>query len=130
MAILTKRWLPRERENEFPNLAKDQYTVTSVETCFYNCMAFAAGDETRWWEPDEDETFYWPRKAPREYTVEAYIKAFELLAYKKCDHAALEHGFQKIAIYHDPVGNSVTGGQDEMQSWRLTMDRAFWPKAA
>jgi hypothetical protein len=45
-----------ELEGAFPNLAADGYTVASPKTQAYNCVAWAAGDVSRWWEPG----IYWP----------------------------------------------------------------------
>jgi hypothetical protein len=39
-------------ESLFPNLRADPYAVTSPASTVYNCIAWAAGDNTRWWEPD------------------------------------------------------------------------------
>ena len=49
----------------FPNL-KD-YVVTSRQNPGHNCVAFAAGDTTLWWEPLKvpDPGFYWPPGAFR-----------------------------------------------------------------
>jgi hypothetical protein len=53
MAISPKRFLQQDREENFPNLTKQNYHVTSDETGDYNCIAFAAGDESNWWWPDQ-----------------------------------------------------------------------------
>jgi hypothetical protein len=108
MANSPKRYLPPLREANFPNLSKDLYEVTSDETNDYNCIAFAAGDNTRWWEPDPHGVYYWPSQIKREYTVECYVEVFESLGYQKCRCSLRKRGFEKVALYHDPVGNSPT----------------------
>jgi hypothetical protein len=45
-----------ELEGLFPALAADGYTLASSKTHVYNCVAWAGGDPTRWWEPG----IYWP----------------------------------------------------------------------
>ena len=42
-------------ESSFPNLKADGYQVTSPQSLEYNCIAWAAGDNTQWWWPDDDE---------------------------------------------------------------------------
>nr|WP_263012506.1 MULTISPECIES: hypothetical protein [unclassified Laspinema] len=81
-----------------PNLSADQYQITSDETSEYNCIAWAAGEDDRWWDPTDPDG-YWPDGVPRELTLAAFIQAYETLDYVPCDSAELESGFQKIAIY-------------------------------
>jgi len=83
MASSTKRHLPPDREKNFPNLTRELYEVTEDETDDYNCIAFAAGDKTRWWWPDPWGQYYWPIQK-RDETVEAFMQMFESLDYKKC----------------------------------------------
>jgi hypothetical protein len=75
--------------------------VTSPGTPVYNCVAWAAGDDTRWWWPDEARDYYWPSGAPREATVEAFVAAFALLDYELCEtgDAAFDPDYEKVAIY-------------------------------
>ena len=88
-----------ELEDMFPGLRTTPYHIHREETGLYNCIAWAAGDDTRWWEPDEDGIEYWPPAIPREYTIDAYVAAFESLGYAKCDDASPEYGFEKVAVY-------------------------------
>lgn len=85
----------------FPKLRQTPWVVTSPRTDLYNCIAWAAGDVGRWWEPDDRNLGYWPPGAPRRPTLDAYIKAFEVLGYELCDALddALEPGYEKVAIY-------------------------------
>lgn len=84
--------------SEFPNLADDGYRQTSPPTPCYNCIAWAAGDATQWWEPFPG--YFWPTSpVPQEGTVENLLKAFAAIGYAKCEGVALEAGFDKIAIY-------------------------------
>lgn len=70
--------------------------VTSPPSKEYNCIAWAAGDEKRFWWPLGG---YWPPAAPKETSLEAFVKVFDNLGYEKCDNADLERGYRKIAIY-------------------------------
>lgn len=86
-------------EKLFPNLLNSDYSVESLATTEYNCIAWAAGDTEVWWEPDPLSLCYWPPKIPRTYTLEAYIKAYETLGYTVCEDVGYESGFEKIAIF-------------------------------
>ena len=83
MACSSKKYLPPEVEKHFPFLTRDLYEVVDDEPKDYNCIAFAAGDQTRWWEPDPWGVYYWPIPK-REYTVVCFVEMFESLNYQKC----------------------------------------------
>ena len=70
--------------------------VTSPPTKEYNCIAWAAGDDKRFWWPLGG---YWPPAAPRETSLEAFLKVFSNLGYEKCATGDLEEGYRKVAIY-------------------------------
>lgn len=87
----------------FPNLVMSEYQVKSDETPDYNCIAWAAGDSSKWWEPSPYS--YWPVEAPQEVTLEGYRAVFELKGYEECATDQLESGFEKVAIYVDTDGS-------------------------
>ncbi len=102
-------------EEHFPRLKASAYRATSPESPAYNCIAWAAGDTSRWWWPDAFFVAYWPPGAPREDTVDAVTSACESLGYQECEHADLEAGFEKLAIYADGnrprhAARQLTGG--------------------
>jgi len=70
----------------------------------YNCWAFAAGENTRRWDPDPGNQYYWPPTAPRAYTVSAFIQAYQTRHYEVCGGGLQERGYEKIVIYADGVG--------------------------
>ena len=86
-------------ENTFPNLQRENYKITSPQSTDYNCIAWAVHDIDTWWWPDSNNIGYWPQNAPRQVSLEAFIKAFETLSYKVCNSGEYEDGFEKIAIY-------------------------------
>ncbi|MBN3887378.1 MAG: hypothetical protein V7L02_14200 [Nostoc sp.] len=48
------------RENKFPNFYHTEYSVISKQSTSYNCFAWAAGEDNRWWSPiDPDNMYYW-----------------------------------------------------------------------
>ncbi len=89
----------RDLKRAFPGLSKTGYEETSPADPKYNCVAWAAGDTQRWWEPDPMGISYWPASSPREYSVDAYSLVFESLGYEECDNANHESGFTKVAIF-------------------------------
>lgn len=88
-------------EAHFPNLKNTNYKVTSPNTPIYNCIAWAAGESHRWWWP---LLGYWPKKVPRQLTLEAFVEAYSTLGYIPCDNENLEQGFEKVAIYLNDNG--------------------------
>ncbi len=93
-----------ELEDIFPGLRADTYRVTSARSDAYNCIAWAAGDDQAWWWPDAMETDYWPARAPRAETVEAFVQAYAGLGYERCATPDFEEGIEKIAVYIDANG--------------------------
>lgn len=94
-------------ELRYPNLAKTDYNVTSPKSQEYNCFAWAAGDQERWWQPTPEDEFYWVEGVPMEETLSAYIQAYQKLGYTPCDDETLELGYTKIALYVNEDGLPV-----------------------
>ncbi len=70
----------------------------------YNCYAFAAGDNTQRWEPDPAGQYYWPPSVPREYTIPAFIQAYQTRRYDVCGDGVQERAYEKIVIYANSFG--------------------------
>jgi len=104
----------RERiKNWFPKLSNSDFELNSSKDRRYNCIAFAAEDTERWWQPlpfsflkktPFEMERYWPDEAPNNKTPEAYIIAFECLGYEKCKNSRHEKGYKKVAIYTNNKG--------------------------
>ncbi len=94
-------------ELRYPNLAITDYNVTSPKSQEYNCFAWAAGDQERWWQPTPEDEFYWVDNVPMEETLSAYIQAYQTLGYKPCDETKFELGYAKIALYVNEDGIPV-----------------------
>jgi len=95
----------RRIEQAFPNLKSSDYEIKSPCSEEYNCIAWAAKENDRWWWPDSQNQYYWPENVPRQEKLDAFIQAFEKLGYEPCKSAELEAGFEKVAIYADQNGN-------------------------
>jgi hypothetical protein len=88
-------------ESIFPGLRGTAYRVTSPADDLYNCIAWAAGDPTRWW-PDPFGRDYWPPAIPRAETVDAFRAMFRSLGYTECPGEDREPGFEKVALFATP----------------------------
>jgi hypothetical protein len=94
--------MSRQRLEElFSNLRRSDYSIKSSKSVFYNCIAWAAGDDHTWWWPDASGYTFWPDRVPRIVTLDAFIKAFESLGYTVCNNDRYEKGFEKVAIFVD-----------------------------
>jgi hypothetical protein len=91
----------RRLEEAFPGLRNTRYSVRSPRSPRYNCVAWAAGDSSRWWWPvhPPQAPYYWPSGIPNQITLESFILAFESLGYAVCEGSELERGFEKVALY-------------------------------
>jgi hypothetical protein len=92
----------------FESLDPINYQPTSPATPTYNCIAWAAGDNSRFWWPWPTDVYYWPEDAPLEATLNAFIKAFSTLGYEICETGDLEVGYEKIVIYINPLTGQPT----------------------
>src|ERR1017187_7002374 len=86
--------------DNFPDLKSPDYLVTSPATRRYNCLAWAAGETGRRWEPDALGIYYWPPDVPRAVTMEAFIQAYGTLGFNPCFFdTSLVPGTEKIALF-------------------------------
>ena len=96
-------------QHELPNLTQANCQITSEAKRAYNCVAWAAGDTRRWWWPIRlPGVNYWPKSAPRELTIEAFVAAYETLGYSSCGHGRPEANVEKIALYARFNGRALT----------------------
>ncbi len=89
---------------EFPNTSQEPFVITSPQTTFYNCIAWAFGDDTKWYWPDPDEMYFWPDNIPRTIEINSFIELYKLIGYEICKTDELENGFEKVAIFVDING--------------------------
>lgn len=74
----------------------------------YNCIAWAAGNDTRWWWPDAMGVGYWPPNVPRADTFAQFVRLYSGFGYTLCFDGALERGFEKVALYgKGPKGSEI-----------------------
>ena len=111
------------KEVTFPNLVRTEYQKKSDETPEYNCIAWAAGDSSRWWEPSPFS--YWPDEAPQEVTLRGYRAVFELMGFEECVTDEFEPGFEKVAIYLYADG-SPTHAAKQLENGSWTSKLGSW----
>ncbi len=93
-------------DRHYPKLSEAGYEITSEATPHYNCIAWAAGDSTRWWEcsedgPIEEPGVYWPEGARYGFGLDALISAYERMGYELDPDGGpeLDEGYDKVALY-------------------------------
>lgn len=86
----------------FPHIEAEGFEQTSPPTMEYNCIAWAADEDFRWWWPDGNS--YWPENIDITVTPKAFIAAYATLGYQECDDGLIESGFEKVAIYCNQSG--------------------------
>ena len=80
----------------FPKLTRENHEITSPATVRYNCIAWAARNTERWWQPG----VFWPVDSSRDdHGIGNVVEAFRSLGYEECDDGTLEAGFEKLALY-------------------------------
>jgi hypothetical protein len=107
----------------FPDLAAAGYEPQSVQTADYNCIAWAAGEDHRRWDPAPG--YYWPAGVERDDRIETLVRVFELLGYKRLEHhdalaKSLEIGVRKVAIYADVHADSWTHAARQLPNGKWT----------
>jgi hypothetical protein len=78
----------------FPKLAA--YKVISEPSDRYNCVAWAAGDNVRWWS--NLPGYHWSTTS-RSLLVESLVAVFEGIGYEVCHNTSVEVGYDKVALY-------------------------------
>lgn len=85
-------------ESLFPAI-KGHYEIRSKKSTSYNCIAFAAGDNTRNWDGFPIGDDYWPNEAKYGHGIAALAGAFYAIGYRQCEDGDLEEGFERVALY-------------------------------
>ena len=97
----------KELHKIFPKIAAKPAAAKAISPIdrFYNCVAWALGDQDHWWEPLEGNfpLTHWPIKRAG-YSIEHYIEMFESQGFLICQGSAFEAGFEKIVLYIDSNG--------------------------
>ena len=84
---------------QFPNLGIDDFEIVSDQTIYYNCIAWAMGDDKHIWWPNDQ--VYWPPKIPLHLSVDTFAQAFAVQGYSICSDPKLENSLEKVALFCD-----------------------------
>lgn len=82
----------------FPQLRHTPHRFTSNENTTYNCVAWAVGEDHRWWDPSDAQLYYWPIEN-HDNSINSFLQAFQTQCFILCSDHCLEEGIEKIAIY-------------------------------
>lgn len=99
-----------------PDLEGTTVQITSPSTRDYNCIAWAAGDNSRVWSPavgpggQSVGGYYWPPDVPALPSVSAVEQLFIQRGFTVTDRGdtALEPGVEKVAIFGEDEMGCVT----------------------
>ena len=108
----------------FPKLTSEEFEVIGQPTGRYNCIAYAAGDESEWWGFAEED-YYWPDYATRSYRIESLVEVFAGLGFERCQDSSLESGYEKVALYEGWGVWTHAALQTPDGRWRSKM--GAWP---
>lgn len=112
--------------DDFPHLARLGWRQTS-NRANYNCIAFAAGDERRWWWPGNhppNSINYWPVTGATEATLANFYTAFATRGYSPCPDGTLEIGYEKVAFY--ALNGKITHAAKQQQdgTWKSKLGKS------
>lgn len=105
-------------ELRHPNLKRYGYEIKSPQSVIYNCLAWAAHDVEKRWDPTSEDG-YWPSGVPPEPTLDNVTLVFRTLGFAQCESPLPEQGFEKLAIYVDE-SNEPTHMARQLQSGKWT----------
>lgn len=95
-----------EVEAQIPRLSGREYRIESCKDPRYNCFAWAAGDNTRVWSPTLiGGGVHWPPGIPAFPSLGGVLAAYQVVGFSECEHGALEHGYEQLAVFTDPTGD-------------------------
>ncbi len=121
LAVMEERDL--ELEEDCTSLKEFPYAIKSQRDPKYNCVAFAVGDTSQWWEDVRIKGYYWPPGAPDADTVRGWAKVFEIHGYAETEDQSLESEYEKIAIYASDDGPEHVARQKASGIWVSKMGK-------
>ena len=104
---------------EFPRLYDEGFEIVDQPSDLYNCIAYAAGDISKWWDLGEDN--YWPASATHSDCIESLKEVFATMGFEQCKDDRFEEGYLKVALYEDNDGWQHAALQTATGRWRSKM---------
>lgn len=83
----------------FPNVDNAQFEITSPRDFTYNCIAWAANDNGRWWWPGDNPFMFWPKGCERVEAKDAFIAAFGTIGYSESTYVEESERYEYVAIF-------------------------------
>lgn len=114
----TPRWA-EILTREFPNLTIEGFEIVEQASDRYNCIAFAAGDISKWWDHNEDN--YWPSSTARSDRIKSLKEVFAGLGFEQCHDSSLKSGYEKVALYEEQGVWKHAALQTAAGRWRSKM---------
>lgn len=109
----------------FPSIDTESLEITSPRTDTYNCIAYAAGDQSKWWWPDPIGIAYWPKGVVRTENLIAFQMAFESLGYALTADEEFNPEYERIAIFHKNGKPTHAARQIDEIHWTSKLGRNF-----
>jgi hypothetical protein len=100
----------------FPKMTLYNFSCTSPKTIDYNCIAWAYGINSEWFQPG----WNWPIPCQQGNTIDAYVQLFSSIGYISCKDASLEEGFEKIALYTDTENGELKHAARQLATGKWT----------
>ena len=120
-AVMDERDL--ELEQDCRGLRDSPYRITSPRDPQYNCIAYAVGDVTHFWDQINIKGYYWPPGAGSIDTLTGWMSIFQLHGYTETTDRSLEIDYEKIAIYESADGPEHVARQKASGLWTSKMGR-------
>ena len=105
----------------FPKLSSEEFEIVERASERYNCIAYAAGDTSKWW--DHNRNHYWPTPATRSNSIESLKEVFVSLGFEQCHDSSAENGYQKVALYEEQGVWKHAAVQIPNGRWRSKMGK-------
>jgi hypothetical protein len=110
-------------EQDCCGLKESHYKITSPKDPTYNCIAFAVGDISQFWDQINLKGYYWPPGAGSIETIAGWISIFEIHGYRETDDQSLEIEYEKVAIYASENGPEHVARQKASGTWTSKMGK-------
>lgn len=116
-------------EEDCPSLKTSPYDVKSPYDPAYNCIAFAVGDLTQFWDDIglpkgvRVKGYYWPDGALSADTLDGWMSVFAIHGYSETDDSRLEPDYEKVAIYASAEGPEHVARQKASGIWVSKMGK-------
>ncbi len=105
----------------FPNLSGEDFEIVERASEGYNCIAYAAGDASKWW--DHNNNHYWPAHVTRSSSIESLKGVFVGLGFEQCRDSSVEDGYLKVALYEEQGVWKHAALQTPGGRWRSKMGK-------